>query len=96
MDGIDRFIAPCINVVPLHVPLSDSVLETARYIQQDLLRRTPEIEQSDLQDIHDWTRAEGTLLFNTVLNVLKVPRVSETDLLFEPVRVRILSLYNSA
>jgi hypothetical protein len=93
MDGIERFIAPCINVIPLHVPLADSILETARYIQQDLIRRTPEIEQSDLQDIHDWTRAEGTLLFNSSLNVLKVPRVSETDILFEPVRVRFPSLY---
>lgn len=64
---------PCMNVLPMHIPVSDNLLEVARRVQQDLYKRTPVIQQSNLRNIDEWiTGGKGSPLTNVFVNVFEV------------------------
>lgn len=64
---------PCMNVLPVHIPVSNNLLEVAHNVQQDLRKRTPVIQQSSLRDIDEWiTGGEGSPLTNVFINVFGI------------------------
>ncbi|KAF6765263.1 hypothetical protein DFP72DRAFT_840165 [Ephemerocybe angulata] len=86
MDDVESLVAPCINITPVHVPSTGDILAVSRHLRDDLVRRSPEVVQSDFEDIHRWTRTEGSYLLNTTLNILRIPKSSEVERLLEPVK----------
>ncbi|KAF9227677.1 hypothetical protein BS17DRAFT_726077 [Gyrodon lividus] len=77
---IDRLAVPCMNVLPVHVAILDDLLQVARNLQEDLYKRTPVIQQSNLQNINDWV-AEGMSLplTNVSVNVFDIAREASTE-----------------
>ncbi|KAG8217719.1 hypothetical protein J3R82DRAFT_5877 [Butyriboletus roseoflavus] len=64
---------PCMNVLPVHIPVSDNLLDVARTVQQDLYKRTPVIQQSNLRHIDGWiTGGKGYPLTNVFVNVFEI------------------------
>lgn len=71
--NILNLAVPCMNVLPLHIPMSDNLLEVARKVQQDLYKRTPVIQQSSLRNIDEWiTGGKYLPLTNVFVNVFEV------------------------
>jgi len=71
--NILNLAVPCMNVLPVHIPVSDNLLEVARTVQQDLYKRTPVIQQSCLRNIDEWiTRSRGPPLTNVSVNVFEI------------------------
>lgn len=67
--------APCMNVLPVHISVLDSLLEVARQVQWDLRKRTPVIQQSSLRDIDEWTAGgKGLPLTNVTLNMFEITK----------------------
>jgi len=72
VSNILNLAIPCMNVLPIHIPVSDDLLEVARMVQQDLHKRTPLIQQSSLQNIDEWiTGGKGLPLTNVFVNVFE-------------------------
>lgn len=60
------------NVLPMHIPVSDDLLEVARMVQQDLRKRTPLIQQTSLLNIDEWvTGGKGLPLTNVFVNIFE-------------------------
>ncbi|TFK29988.1 peptide synthetase [Coprinopsis marcescibilis] len=89
MDGIERLAVPCVNVLPIHVNLGGTILDTAKRIQEDLRRRLsePVIEHSDLVNISKWVGMSArTPIFNVNVNILKIPVMLKKEGLLEPMK----------
>lgn len=79
---VERLAVPCMNVLPLHVPhnAGDDVLRVASLIQDALRKRTPIIEQTDLESVDGWVGGGGKPLCNVYVNIVKVaPEVSTKE-----------------
>ncbi|KAH7922105.1 hypothetical protein BV22DRAFT_1037866 [Leucogyrophana mollusca] len=89
VDDIDTLALPCMNVLPIHVPIQGStILDVARRIQDDLRRRTAVVEQSDLEMVDGWVGGEKKPLCNVFVNVVKVaPDVDKADQLLKTVPI---------
>ncbi|KAH7913722.1 hypothetical protein BJ138DRAFT_561170 [Hygrophoropsis aurantiaca] len=89
VDDIDKLALPCMNVLPLHVPIhGSSAIDVARHIQEDLRRRTAVVEQSDLEMVDRWVGADKQPLGNVFVNVVKVaPDIDKADQLLKPVLI---------
>ncbi|KAG1878019.1 hypothetical protein DFJ58DRAFT_835671 [Suillus subalutaceus] len=71
---IDRLAFPCMNVLPMHTHLgSNSIIDVARNIQDDLRLRTPVVQQTDLQMIDQWIGGTGAPLCNVFVNLIRFP-----------------------
>ena len=72
--GLERLAVPCMNVLPFHVSeiTEESMLQVALRIQDDLRRRSPVIEQTDLEKVDEWVGGGGKPLCNVYINVIKV------------------------
>lgn len=71
---IDRLAFPCMNVLPMHTRLgSNSIIDVARSIQDDLRLRTPVVQQTDLQMIDQWIGGTGAPLCNVFVNLIRFP-----------------------
>ena len=71
--NILNLAVPCMNVLPVHIPVSANLLEVARKVQQDLYRRTPVIQQSCLRNIDEWvTGGKGSPLTNVFVNLFEI------------------------
>lgn len=69
---IDRLAFPCMNVLPMHTRLgSNSIIDVARNIQDDLRLRTPVVQQTDLQMIDQWIGGTGAPLCNVFVNLIR-------------------------
>lgn len=87
---------PCMNVLPVHIPVSDNLLEVARTVQQDLYKRTPVIQQSSLRNIDEWiTGGKGSPLTNVFVNVFEIVGEEREDELFAFVEVTACLLFGS-
>ncbi|KAJ3550989.1 hypothetical protein NMY22_g88 [Coprinellus aureogranulatus] len=85
VDDMENLVVPSVNIVPIHVSMSGDILGTSRQIRNDLLNRTAEVDQSDLDDIVRWTKVEGSCILNTTLNILRIPKITDKNALLEPV-----------
>ena len=73
VSNVLNLAVPCMNVLPVHVPVSDNLLEVASKVQQDLYKRTPVIQQSCLRNIDEWvTGGKGSPLSNVFVNVFEI------------------------
>ncbi|KAG9318679.1 hypothetical protein JVU11DRAFT_774 [Chiua virens] len=71
--NILNLAVPCMNVLPINIAVSDNLLEVARNVKQDLYKRTPAIQQSNLRNVDEWvTGGKGLPLTNVFINVLEV------------------------
>lgn len=85
---IDRLAFPCMNVLPMHTRLgSNSIIDVARSIQDDLRLRTPVVQQTDLQTIDQWIGGTGTPLCNVFVNLIRFPSDDKEKGLFESVDI---------
>ncbi|KAH7889359.1 hypothetical protein F5I97DRAFT_1801464 [Phlebopus sp. FC_14] len=89
VECIDRLAVPCMNVLPVHAAVLGELRETVRRLQEDLYKRTPLIQQSNLEKVDEWvTGGKGIPLTNVFVNVFKVARNSNGEQgLFESVEV---------
>jgi ferricrocin synthase len=72
VSNILNLAIPRMNVLPMHIPVSDDLLEVARMVQQDLRKRTPLIQQTSLLNIDEWvTGGKGLPLTNVFVNVFE-------------------------
>ncbi|KAG1753412.1 hypothetical protein EDB19DRAFT_829014 [Suillus lakei] len=85
---IDRLAFPCMNVLPMHTRLrSNSIIDIARSIQEDLRLRTPVVQQTDLQMIDQWIGGTGAPLCNVFVNLIRFPSDDKVAELFESVDI---------
>ncbi|KAG2158199.1 uncharacterized protein EDB93DRAFT_1077366 [Suillus bovinus] len=90
VEDIDRLAFPCMNVLPMHARLgSNSIIDVARSIQDDLRLRTPVVQQTDLQMIDQWIGGTGAPLCNVFVNLIRLQLPSDDGKagLFEPVDI---------
>lgn len=87
VEDMENLVVPAVNIVPMHVPLVGDVFETSRHVRQDLFNRTAEVDHSSFDDVIRFTKAEGGIIINTNFNVIRIPNVTNTDTLLEPVVV---------
>ncbi|PKI83442.1 Nonribosomal Peptide Synthase (NRPS) [Malassezia vespertilionis] len=66
----DRLAAPCVNMVPLAVPVQPTLLQTA-FAAHAALRHLQPLEQTSLAAIHDALGLPMSPRFNAVLNILR-------------------------
>ncbi|KAG2111633.1 uncharacterized protein F5147DRAFT_93647 [Suillus discolor] len=79
VNDIDRLAFPCMNVLPMHTRLgSNSIIDVARSIQDDLRLRTPVVQQTDLQMIDKWIGGTGAPLCNVFVNLIR-PLASDDE-----------------
>ncbi|KAI0082634.1 hypothetical protein K474DRAFT_1654750 [Panus rudis PR-1116 ss-1] len=90
-DGVERLAIPCMNVLPVHVNVANTggIVQLASRIQEDLRRRSPMVEQTDLVQLDTWTGGNGQPLCNVYVNIVKVaPDVAdESHRLVKPLEV---------
>ncbi|KAH6918511.1 peptide synthetase [Coprinopsis sp. MPI-PUGE-AT-0042] len=89
VEDIERLAIPCVNVLPIHIDASGSLIDVTKRIQMDLSARLAEplIERSDLVEIAKWVQPPvGQALFNVNVNVVKVPTTLQKNGLFEPLK----------
>ncbi|KAH0827172.1 hypothetical protein J3R83DRAFT_4863 [Lanmaoa asiatica] len=85
---------PCMNVLPVHIPVSENLLEVARKVQQDLYKRTPVIQQSNLRNIDEWIAGgKGSPLTNVFVNVFEIEEDKRENKLFDFVEVTACLLF---
>ncbi|KAG2157195.1 hypothetical protein DEU56DRAFT_8353 [Suillus clintonianus] len=85
---IDRLAFPCMNVLPMHARLgSNNIIDIARSIQEDLRLRTPVVQQTDLQMIHQWIGGADAPLCNVFVNLIRFPSDDTEAELFQPVDI---------
>ncbi|KAG1756694.1 uncharacterized protein EDB91DRAFT_31035 [Suillus paluster] len=85
---IDRLAFPCMNVLPMHACIgSNSVIDVARSIQEDLRLRTPVVQQTDLQMVDQWIGGMGAPLCNVFVNLIRLPSDDKEAELFESVDI---------
>lgn len=86
---------PCMNVLPIHIPVSDNLLEVARKVQEDLRKRTPVIQQSSLRDVDEWiTGGKSLPLTNVFINVFEITQEDRRENeLFTRVEVIVYLLF---
>ncbi|KAJ8078433.1 Non-ribosomal peptide synthetase [Marasmius tenuissimus] len=74
---IDTLAAPTANYIPTHVALANrdekDAVAIAKEIQEDLGKRTPIVEQSQVADVVRWVGKPGKALTNISVNVLRLP-----------------------
>lgn len=87
VDGLENLITPCVNIVPVHVEETEDILATSRSIREDLANRPVEVQQSDFEDIYRWVDGQGGTIINTTVNLIRIPKFSESTMLLEPVSV---------
>ncbi|KAK7033521.1 Non-ribosomal peptide synthetase [Paramarasmius palmivorus] len=89
---LDVLAIPTCNYVPTHVEinrLERNVVQIARYIQDDLISRSPVVEQSCLADVSRWAGIPGQPITNVSVNVLRLPgkKVEEEKMrVFQPLK----------
>lgn len=84
-EDLESLVAPCFNLVPLHVrdikaasngaangsnPAAKAVVQAARVIQEQLLGRPKEVEQSRLSSVAEWVGRAKEPLLNVSVNLL--------------------------
>lgn len=87
---IERLAVPCMNVLPLHVPnCSDTSINIARRIFEDLKARSGLVEQSELMRVHEWIGWKDAPICNVFVNIIKIaPEVDDgCGTMFAPVTV---------
>ncbi|KAG8928334.1 Non-ribosomal peptide synthetase [Tulasnella sp. 418] len=92
VQDIERLAFPCMNVLPLQVPVL-SGLEAARCVDEYLRGRSPVVEHSRLVDIAEWIGWGRQALVNIHVNIVPLPHTTEQDdgdesLSFEPVPIQ--------
>uniref|UniRef100_A0A0W0FS42 Carrier domain-containing protein n=1 Tax=Moniliophthora roreri TaxID=221103 RepID=A0A0W0FS42_MONRR len=73
---LDVLAIPTCNYIPTHVEIGNStvdIVKIARRIQDDLINRTPVVEQTRLSDISRWVRKPSEPITNVSVNVLRLP-----------------------
>ncbi|KAK1217482.1 Non-ribosomal peptide synthetase [Marasmius sp. AFHP31] len=74
---VDILAAPTANYIPTHVALANrderDTVAIAKEIQDDLGKRTPVVEQSQVADVARWVGKPGKALTNVSVNVLRLP-----------------------
>ncbi|KAI0798002.1 hypothetical protein C8Q75DRAFT_862185 [Abortiporus biennis] len=91
VDGVERLVVPCMNVLPLNVlkAVELNVSELAHHVQEDLRNRSAVIDQTDLTELDEWIHGGGQPLCNVYVNIVKIaPDVSdESHELFKPLKI---------
>lgn len=88
VEDIDRLAFPCINILPIHVHAQGNLAQVARFLQEDLYKRTPVIQQTRLEDIDEWvTEGQRIPLANIFVNVFRQSQISSSTDLIETVQV---------
>lgn len=72
--GIENLAYPCVNILPMQVNAGGGirVIDVALGIQEDLIRRTPVIEQTDLVNLDQWLGGNGKPLCNVFVNIVPI------------------------
>ncbi|KAG6845337.1 NRPS [Tephrocybe sp. NHM501043] len=90
LDDISQLASPCLNIVPMRIPVPEggATLDIVKGVTDDLRARSPIITQSNLVDVNSWVGADGSPLFNVVVNIIRVaPETSTKEGLLEQVKL---------
>ena len=93
VEGLEDLDYPCMNVLPFCIRFGNDMTprDKAVLVQEELMKRTPIVEQSNLVDIDEWVHGHQKPLHNVFVNILGLPgmggSIDEVHPLLQPLEV---------